>query len=107
LEAHDIPHAPIVEFEDLFDDPHLADVGFWQTGEHPSEGRVRWPRFPVNFDAGREAGQEKVAAAPRLGEHTDSILDGLGFSAAEKQALYADGVVASAGAAPHSPSAGW
>lgn len=95
LAAHEIPHAPITEFDDLYTDPHLCDVGFWQTGEHPREGTLRWPRFPVGFGAASaETAEAAPAGAPRLGEQTQEILDMLAFSAKEQDELRRLGVVA-------------
>ena len=94
LAAHEIPHAPVMEFDDLYSDGHLQDVGFWQTGMHPSEGMLRWPRFPVGFGA---AGAANAGApqpgAPRLGEHSQEILHMLGFTHQEQESLRRQSVV--------------
>jgi crotonobetainyl-CoA:carnitine CoA-transferase CaiB-like acyl-CoA transferase len=39
LTAAGIPAVPYNRVDDLFDDPHLADVGFWQEGDRPGAGR--------------------------------------------------------------------
>lgn len=44
-----IPAMPMHEVEDLFDDPHLADVGFFRSAEQPGVGQVRYARFPIRF----------------------------------------------------------
>ncbi len=94
LSSHGIPHAPVVEFDDLYTDPHLQDVGFWQTGEHPSEGTLRWPRFPVGFNgATAQSVGAQAPAAPGLGEQTQEILDMLAFSPEEQERLRRQGVV--------------
>ena len=33
--------------EDLAVDPHLQATGFWQSYEHPTEGTLRMPSFPI------------------------------------------------------------
>jgi crotonobetainyl-CoA:carnitine CoA-transferase CaiB-like acyl-CoA transferase len=44
-----IPAMPMHGVEDLFDDPHLADVDFFRSVEQPGVGRVRYARFPIRF----------------------------------------------------------
>jgi crotonobetainyl-CoA:carnitine CoA-transferase CaiB-like acyl-CoA transferase len=67
----DIPAAPVNSLDDLFGNPHLNAVGFFETVDSPT-GPVRFPGVPVGFSLtpGRVAGP-----APRLGEHTEQVLD--------------------------------
>lgn len=51
LQQLDIPCAPVNTMEDLLDDPHLKATGFFQTVDHPTEGRLRHVRAPVSFSA--------------------------------------------------------
>ncbi|MFP5394475.1 MAG: CoA transferase, partial [Gammaproteobacteria bacterium] len=37
----DVPAARYNSIDDLLDDPHLGDVGFWNFDDHPTEGRIR------------------------------------------------------------------
>lgn len=98
LAAHDIPHAPVMEFDDLYSDGHLQDVGFWQTGTHSSEGMLRWPRFPVGFGAaGAATAEVSQPGAPRLGEHSQEILSMLDFSFEEQESLRRQRVVSGYG----------
>ncbi len=66
-----VPTIVVNSLEDLATDPHLDAVGFWQSVDHPTEGKLRLPAFPVNFGA-TPAGIERHA--PRLGEHTREVL---------------------------------
>lgn len=70
LRAHDIPAAPVRTLDDLFDNPHLEQVGFFQDVDTPN-GPVRFPGPPTWFSRtpGRVAGP-----APRLGAHTDEVI---------------------------------
>lgn len=70
LRAHDIPAAPVRTLDELFDNAHLREVGFFQNVETP-HGPVRFPGPPTWFSRtpGRVAGP-----APRLGAHTAEIV---------------------------------
>ena len=68
---HDIPAGPANGLDDLLNDPHLADVGFFQAVEHPTEGMLRCAPTPLRFSA---SPRTAAGAAPRLGEHNAEIL---------------------------------
>ncbi|ABW13104.1 L-carnitine dehydratase/bile acid-inducible protein F [Parafrankia sp. EAN1pec] len=74
LRSLDIPAAPVRTLDELFDNPHLNEAGFFETVQTPN-GPVRFPGIPTWFSRtpGRVAGP-----APRLGEHTREVLDELG-----------------------------
>ncbi len=90
LEAHDIPHAPIMSMADVFKDPHYQARG--TIVEVPSAiGPLAQPAVVPRLSAtpGRV-----THAGPPLGRHTDEVLGGLlGLSAAEIAALRAERVV--------------
>ncbi|KAB2381294.1 CaiB/BaiF CoA transferase family protein [Actinomadura montaniterrae] len=75
LSSLDIPAAPVRTLDELFDDPHLNAVGFFETVDTPN-GPVRFPGTPAWFSRtpGRVAGP-----APRLGAHTAEVLDEMGW----------------------------
>jgi crotonobetainyl-CoA:carnitine CoA-transferase CaiB-like acyl-CoA transferase len=66
----DLPAARVGRLEDLPHDEHLAATSFFQKVEDPAMGTVVFPGVPVRFDGQRP----QVRMAPRLGEHTDSVL---------------------------------
>jgi crotonobetainyl-CoA:carnitine CoA-transferase CaiB-like acyl-CoA transferase len=66
----DIPAAALHAPGQLFDDPHLAAAGFFETVE-TRHGTVRFPGVPTWL--GRTPGRV-AAGAPELGEHTEAIL---------------------------------
>lgn len=49
LAEADIPHSRVNTLEDLFEDPHLKETGFFQQMEHASEGSVVVPSIPLRF----------------------------------------------------------
>jgi len=66
----DIPACPVNSIEELFDDPHLNAVDFFQDVEHPTEGLLKTCRFPIRF-SGSPASVARLA--PNLGEHNREI----------------------------------
>ncbi|WP_425999959.1 CaiB/BaiF CoA transferase family protein [Caulobacter sp. DWR1-3-2b1] len=73
-----IPAAPLRTPDELFDNPHLNAVGFFETVE-TRQGKVRFPGVPTTFSAtpGKVAGP-----APELGEHSQQIREEFGLNAA-------------------------
>lgn len=90
LTRADIPNVPITMPEELLDDPHLDDVGFFVRRSHPSEGPIRMTAPPVSYS---ETPQSIYRFAPRLGEHSVEILAEFGFDPAEIQHLVAEEVL--------------
>ena len=52
FEKVDVPCQRYNTIEDLIDDPHLEDVGFFLEKTHPSEGLIRKTRTPNTFSGG-------------------------------------------------------
>jgi crotonobetainyl-CoA:carnitine CoA-transferase CaiB-like acyl-CoA transferase len=73
LHGADIPVTAVNAIEDLFDDPHLKAVGLFEDVEHPTEGMLKTPRFPVQFSASPASVRR---LAPNLGEHNQDVLGG-------------------------------
>jgi crotonobetainyl-CoA:carnitine CoA-transferase CaiB-like acyl-CoA transferase len=90
LQQNDIPCVRPHTLESLLDDPHLADTGFFQFEDHPSEGRLRTMREPsIWSDTEPPTGH----FAPRRGEHSREILAEANFSDTEVAALIAQQAV--------------
>ena len=89
---HDVPFGLVNSLEDLIEDGHLKDVGFWHEFEHPTEGRMRAPSFPVR-DGGPKGDATPVTIAPTLGQHTLEVLEGAGYSPAQLQEMVRQGVI--------------
>lgn len=89
LKAADIPVAPLHSVDDVIDDPHLADTGFFVMADHPTEGRLRQMAAPGTWS---ESPREGLRPAPRLGEHSVAILLEAGYANAEIEAMIASGV---------------
>jgi crotonobetainyl-CoA:carnitine CoA-transferase CaiB-like acyl-CoA transferase len=88
LTEDDIPFSLVNKIDDLPNDPHLKSIDFWQTVEHPSEGRLRLPRNPIGMSA---SPPEITRLPPRLGEHSAEILRESGYDEAAIAHLTAPG----------------
>ena len=76
-EELDIPSTRIYSIGELPEHPHLKAVGLFRTGEHPSEGTLRYIASPTRFH-GSPASVRSLA--PRLGEHTAQVLRNVGYT---------------------------
>jgi len=66
-----VPVIVVNSLEDLFHDPHLEAVDFWQSFDHPTEGQLKMPGFPSKFSKTPASIRKH---APKLGEHSKEIL---------------------------------
>ncbi len=71
----DIPAAPVRTLDDLLDNEHLNEVGFFETVDSPN-GPVRFPGVPTWFSL---TPGHVTGPAPRLGAHTREVLEELGL----------------------------
>ncbi len=88
-----VPLIVVNTLEDLATDPHLVATGFWKFQDHPTEGRLRMPSFPVNFGA---TPADIRLPAPRLGEHTFEVLREAGLTPGQIEDLCARGAAMTA-----------
>ncbi len=85
MEEGDIPVLPLNRVDDVLENPHFKETGFFGVMDHPTEGRLRYSQAPVSFDGHR---QPQDRPAPLLGEHSESVLREAGLDeAAIKAAL--------------------
>ena len=91
LTAADVPCAPCVSRNDLKSHPQIEAIDALETYDTPLHGALTVPRPPARFE-GENASQ--AAPSPGLGEHSRSILETLGYSGKDIDALIADGSVA-------------
>ena len=83
-----VPTIVVNTLEELTTDPHLQAVDFWQIEEHPTEGKLRMPRFPVGFS---ESPASIRSLPPHLGQDSVEILREFGVSEDEIQAMLDSG----------------
>jgi crotonobetainyl-CoA:carnitine CoA-transferase CaiB-like acyl-CoA transferase len=97
FEKAGLPYAPITRPQDLFDDPHLAATGGLAPVTLPADASAaghavdtRMALLPLTL------GGERLplrTGPPALGEHTEAVLRGLGYSAGEIAHLCESGIV--------------
>jgi len=97
LKEADIPVAPLNSVDDIIDDPHLGESGFFVMTEHPTEGRLRMMATPGAWSRTQPGA---LRPAPRLGEHSVEILREAGYADTEITAMIASGVTRTPAPAP-------
>ena len=95
FEKNGLPFAPILRPDQLFDDPHLNATGGLADITLPDGERAgqtaRTTLFPLRMD-GQRLGVR--LQPPVLGQHTAELMEQLGYTTAQVQALQAQGAVA-------------
>ncbi|MBB5705735.1 CaiB/BaiF CoA transferase family protein [Sphingopyxis panaciterrulae] len=81
---------PVHGYAELVEDPQVRHNGSFIEYDHPSEGRVKTPGFPIRFSKTPSALDR---GAPQVGEHSREILAEAGIAADEIDRLLAGGVV--------------
>jgi formyl-CoA transferase/CoA:oxalate CoA-transferase len=76
LDTHGIPNAPINTIHEVFDDPQIKHMGIPKQITHPKMGASNLVGSPINMSA---TPPKFFRAAPLLGEHTEEVLEGLGY----------------------------
>jgi crotonobetainyl-CoA:carnitine CoA-transferase CaiB-like acyl-CoA transferase len=91
LRAAEVPAAPVNNLDAAFAEPPVAEREMIVEYEHPDVGTVRLPGNPIKMSG---MGKTISNPAPRIGEHTDSLLGGLlNLSDEQIATLRAKGVV--------------
>jgi crotonobetainyl-CoA:carnitine CoA-transferase CaiB-like acyl-CoA transferase len=77
FDRYDIPSMPYHTLDTLIEDPHLEEVGLFETIEHPTEGRIVNMTLPNKLSGGA---RRDFSAAPKIGQHSVEILVEAGYS---------------------------
>ena len=80
--AGTVPAAPILDVGQALENPFVTDEGRLQEIELDGHGTYRYLRPPVRTETPAPA-----HPAPKLGEHTDDVLQGLGYDESKLEAL--------------------
>jgi formyl-CoA transferase len=80
LHQQHIPCGPILNLQQVFEDPQVLHNGMVLEHYHPT---AAGPRFPLQLS---EAPVDIHLPAPALGEHTEGLLTGIGYSRSRSKA---------------------
>ncbi len=90
LEAANVPCGPIYNMQQVFEDPQVRHREMQLSLPHSAGVNAPGLANPIRLS---DTPIRYQHAAPRLGEHTDTVLGGLGYDAARIAALRKDGVL--------------
>jgi crotonobetainyl-CoA:carnitine CoA-transferase CaiB-like acyl-CoA transferase len=91
LGSVNVPCGPISSIDEVFANPQVQHERLARTVEHPTIGPLTVPGMPYHL---RTADLEVTMPPPLLGEHTDIILQELGFDDGAIAELRASGAIA-------------
>ncbi len=90
LDASGVPCAPINRYDSVFTDPHLTAREFFWDAPHPTLPPVRQLGSPMRLSS---SPSRRDTAGPLLGFDTAAVLESLGYSASEVDAMESAGAV--------------
>ena len=76
FDANDFPWAPAADSVEIANDPQAAANGYVRTMEHKTAGDFKVLGVPFQLD---HAPTDNYSSAPELGEHTELVLEELGY----------------------------
>jgi crotonobetainyl-CoA:carnitine CoA-transferase CaiB-like acyl-CoA transferase len=94
LRAADIWCGPVYGYADLVEDEQIKHNGTFVEYDHPTEGHVKTPGFPIRFS---KTPSTVDRGAPVVGQHSRDVLIEAGYDDAQIEALLAKGAVAETG----------
>ncbi len=90
LTAKDVPCAPVLTRKEMIKNEQVVANDIIKISEHPIAGKIRQSKLAANFSV---TNKDDNLSAPTLGQHTKSVLSGLGFTELEVDRLLSDKVV--------------
>jgi crotonobetainyl-CoA:carnitine CoA-transferase CaiB-like acyl-CoA transferase len=90
LEAQDVPHTPVYNMSEVFQDPQIQHMGMEIRIERKDKPTIRTVKFPLEYSETKIA---HPAPPPELGEHNAELLKPLGFDEKAIAELKEKGVI--------------
>jgi formyl-CoA transferase len=89
LRKYDIPCAPVMSMKDIEEDPSLRESGSIVEVDHPVRGKFLTVGCPIKFSELKI----DIKTSPLLGEHSNDVLEMLGYQHDQIAKLHAEKVV--------------
>ena len=89
LREFDIPCSPVLSMKEIANDPSLRASGTITEVDHKERGKYLTVGSPIKFSDTKV----EITGSPLLGEHTDEVLESLGYSSKQIAALHEQQVV--------------
>jgi formyl-CoA transferase len=90
LEANDVPHTPVYNLAEVFQDPQLKHMGMEIQIERKNRPTIRTVKFPLEYS---DTKIPHPAPPPELGEHNSEFLNSLGYDDKAMAELKEKGVI--------------
>lgn len=91
LHEADVPCSPVLTIEESFSDPQIRHRQMVFEMQHPVEGTIKQRAFPARFS---DMQVKQDVPPPLYGQHTDEILQDLGYAKDEIKKLREEQVIA-------------
>ena len=90
LEAHDVPHTPVYNLKEVFDDPQVQHMGMQIQIERKNKPTIRTVKFPLDYS---DTNAPHPLPPPELGEHNGEFLKALGYDDKAMAELKEKGII--------------
>jgi crotonobetainyl-CoA:carnitine CoA-transferase CaiB-like acyl-CoA transferase len=90
LEANDVPHTPVYNLKEVFEDPQVKHMGMEIAIERKNKPTIRTVKFPLTHS---ETPSPHPGPPPELGEHNNEFLKSLGYEETRIAELKEKGVI--------------
>lgn len=90
LEANDVPHTPVYNLAEVFQDPQIKHMGMEIQIDRKNKPSIRTVKFPLEYS---DTKTSHPAPPPELGEHNREFLSSLGYDDAKLAEFKEKGII--------------